>query len=120
MGEQVGLKNRHDGMSELRKFLNRYNLGLNSYSKMIKISRNTLRKYEDDPCGLREETRRKIEVGMMVLERENHIRPKLKDMGDDLSVYRGIRGYHYRNVLQYEKDFKRMFETEMEVICGGK
>ena len=100
-------------MSEIREFLKKYNLGFNSYSQMIKVGRNTLMRYEIDPNKVGEESRRKIETGLMVLERENHIRPKLKDMGDDISVYRGIRGLHFKNVIQYEKDFKAMFEAEM-------
>ena len=114
----MAIRRKEVHMSEFREFLNRYNLGLNSYSKMIRVSRNTLRVYEEDPCRIGAESRRKIEVGMVVLERENHIRPKLKDMGDDLSVYKGKRDLHFRNVIQYEKDFKRMFEAELAKELG--
>ena len=107
-------------MSEFREFLNRYNLGFNSYSQMIKVSRNTLMKYEVDPDSIGDEPRRKIEIGMLVLEREQHIRPKLKDIGDNISVYRGSHGLHFKNVIQYEKDFKAMFEDEMGKAIGDE
>lgn len=118
MGEQVDLKNRRDGMSEIREFLKRFNLGFNSYSKMIGVSPNTLRKYEKDPDSLSGESRRKIDIGLMVLEREDHIRPKLKDMGDDLSVYKGVSDLHYRNLVKYERDFKEIFRVEMDKEVG--
>lgn len=100
-------------MPDIREFLLKYNLGFNSYSKMIGVSPNTLRKYERDRYSLSEESRKKIETGLIVLERENLVRPKLKDMGDDLSVYKGISDIHFRNLVKYERDFKEMFRVEM-------
>lgn len=104
-------------MSEIREFLQKYNLGFNSYSKMINMGLSTLRKYEQDPKSVGVNSRVRIETGLLVLERENHIRPIVQDIGDDISVYRGIRGSHFRNVLRYEKDFRQMFAAELEVMA---
>ena len=100
-------------MTELREKLAVYNLGLNSFAQMTHIGRNTLRKYELDPMSIGAGTRKKIEVGLEVLERGEFVRPVMTEISSPFSWYKGVHDTHVMNVLKYERELRKAFNEEM-------
>lgn len=101
-------------MSDLRKKLEHYNLGVSVFATMIGASKDSLYKYETGEGRIRESTREKVERGLKILEDYNLVAPHTGDHSMVYSWYMGNYDLHTRNMTKYKREFKKIFE-ESEV-----
>lgn len=97
---------------EFKKILNEHNVSLNHFKKLVKVGSNSLDKYKNGE-KIKENVRRKIELGLLVLEKYDLVCPKLDGKDFVYSFYDGKYDLHCKNVAKYDRRFEEYYNLEM-------
>lgn len=101
-------------MTDFRRLLRNYNLGLEHFSRLIGAGKSSLVKYEKGDLTLSNKTKAKIELGLHTLEKYDLIAPKY-DYSKSFNYWFIVKRHkydHYKDVQNYDKHFKELFEKE--------
>lgn len=108
-------------MSELREFLGEHNMGISTLAKLIRVSRNSILRFEDDPERCVNKTRMKIELALEMIREENWVRPVLdrRYLVDSRDSY-CRRENHLLDVVRFEKEFRERFMEYSNAYPGDE
>jgi hypothetical protein len=102
-------------MGILQEKLEKHAMTIHGFAKLIEVSPSVLKKYDDNPDNVREKYRVKIETGVGVFEETGLVRPRLNDNYRRNLAYFGYGGDdHFKDIIQFEKEFKRVYRLKME------